>query len=113
MRTGRLDKQVQIARHVETTDSHGEMISNTSTFATRWASIEPIVGREYMMGIGANSVVTTRIRLRCDAVTVALTPANLIYFGGTTYDIETVINPNMENREIILMCASGVRNNAK
>lgn len=112
MITGRLDKVVQLARHVETTDSHGERLSTTSTFASRWASIEPMSGREYRAAIGANSKLITQIRIRYDAITGTLAPSDLVIFGQTVYDIEAVINSRTENRELLLMCQSGVRNNA-
>lgn len=112
MRSGRLNKRIQIARQVETTDAHGERLSATSTFASRWASIEPINGREYIAAIGTNSKITTQIRIRHDSVTATIAPSDLVIYGQTIYDIEAVINSRTENRELLLMCQSGVRNNA-
>lgn len=111
MITGRLDKIVQIARQVETTDASAERMSTTSTFATRWACIEPMSGREYKAAIGTNSKVITQIRLRYDAVTATITPGHLVFFGSVVYDVESIINTRSQNRELLLMCQSGVRNN--
>lgn len=111
MRTGRLNKRVSIARHVETTDDYGQLISSTSTFATRWAAIEPIAGREYFSAQGANSKVSAKIRIRYDSIVAVINAGDLVICGNETYDIESVINPASADEELILMCQTGVRNN--
>ena len=113
MRSGRLSQRVTIARHVETTDDYGELISTTSTFATRWAAIEPIAGREYFTAQGANSQVSVKIRMRYDTTVAAIDAGDIIIHGGVTYDIESVINPSLKGEELILMCKTGVRNNER
>lgn len=111
MRSGRLSQRVSLARHVETTDDYGELMATTSTFAARWAAIEPIGGREYFTAQGANSQVSVRIRLRHDSTTATLTPGEIVTHDGVTYDIESVINPGMKGEELVLMCRTGVHNN--
>ncbi len=113
MRSGRLSQRVSIARHVETTDDYGQLLATTSTFATRWAAIEPIGGREYFTAQGANSDVSVRIRLRYDSAVSGLTAGNIVLHNGVTYDIESVINPSMKGEELVLMCKTGVRNNER
>lgn len=113
MRSGRLRQIVSIARHVETTDDYGQLISATSTFATRWAAIEPIAGREYFTAQGANSSVTVKIRMRYDTTVAAIDAGDIIVHNGTKYDIESIINPTMKGEELILMCKTGTRNNER
>lgn len=113
MRSGRLRQRVQIARHVETTDDYGQLISTTSTFTTRWAAVEPIAGREYFSAQGANSTVSVKIRMRYDTTVAAVDAGDLVIHSGITYDIESVINPNLKGEELILMCQTGVRVNGE
>ena len=112
MRAGRLDKRVSLERIDPGEDDHGEPLETWSTLAVRWASIEPLNGREYLAKSVENSEVTTRIRLRYDSVSSTLTSADRINHNGTIYSIDgPPINPRMQNAELVLMCVLNDRLN--
>ena len=108
MRAGRLRHQVVIQEIVETQDSYGEPAESWDTFVTRRAAIEPLNGREYFASKQENSEVSLRIRMRWDRTANGITTKMRAKFDlhGTShiYDIEAVINPQMRDQELILMC---------
>lgn len=110
IRPGRMSQKISIERVDSGADSFGEALTTWSTLAVRWASIEPLVGREYMVKSGENSEVTTRIRLRYDSTVATITTADRVNHNGVLYDIDSPpINPQMRNSEIILMCVLNER----
>lgn len=116
MRAGRLRHKVTIQEVTETPDAYGEPSESWTTYAERWASIEPLAGREYFAAKQEHSEVDTRIRLRWDRALVAVTPKHRVLYTyplldgspETTqtriFDIEAVLNMQERNREIVLMC---------
>lgn len=104
MRAGRLDKRASFVRKGTQQDSYGQPQQTTTPLFDRWAAIRPLAGREYFAAQSENSEITTEIRVRFDTQTRALTTADQVQHGGLTYDIESIINPNLENKELILMC---------
>jgi SPP1 family predicted phage head-tail adaptor len=69
-------------------------------FATAWASIEPLNGREFFAAQQVNAEVTARIRLR---YLPGVTRQMQVKFGSRTFAIESVINVEERNRELQLM----------
>jgi len=79
-----------------------------TTYATVWASIDPVLGREYFAAEQVQSKVDTKIRCRyqsgvCDAVTTAMRVSH----GAVVYNIEAPINVGNRNEEWLLMCSTG------
>ena len=64
MRAGRLRHRVVIEKNAPTADGSGALVDAWTTFATRWASVEPLSGREFFASRQIEAEVTTRIRLR-------------------------------------------------
>ena len=104
MRAGRLRHKITIERQSATEDAHGERIDTWATLAIRWASVEPLNGKEFFASSGEQSQITTRIRLRYDSTLSDLAPPDRISFNSVIYNIESVINPNELNKDLILMC---------
>lgn len=110
MRAGRLNKRVVIERRDSGKNSFSEPVDVWQSLATRSAGIEPLNGKEYFNAVGENSGVTTRIRLRFDAVTATITSADRINHNGTIYEIVSPpINPQERGAEIVLMCEQNGR----
>lgn len=107
MNAGKLRHQITIDRLTTTQDEMGEIIEGWITIGTFAASVEPINGREYFAAQAIQSEVTTRIRMRYEA---GILPSDRITHGSAIYDLLSVINPEMRNRELILMCKSGATN---
>lgn len=104
MNAGKLRHKVLVERMTTTTDpDYGTQTVAWATVGTFPASVEPISGREYTAHLMALSEVTTRIRMRYLA---GMTTADRITHGGKVYNVLSVINPEMRNEELELMCKS-------
>lgn len=107
MNPGKLRHRISIMKStVAPSTSYGEVVNTWVIFFKAWASIEPIMGslsgRENFIGGQYLSMVDTRITMRYIPVTI--TPSMKVTWGGNDYNIETVLNTNERNNEIVLMC---------
>jgi SPP1 family predicted phage head-tail adaptor len=104
MQSGRLRQRVTVRNLIETQSTiTGELVRTWSTVLDGvWASVEPLQGREYFAASQFQSRIDTKVTLRYS--TVNITPKMTVHNGTHIYNIETVINPELRNREIQLMC---------
>lgn len=100
MKAGDLRRRVEIGRLVTQDDGYGGTMTVWQTFATVWAEIQDLTGREYWAAQQVQSLVTTRVRIRYLA---GLTPAMQIKADGKTYAITSIQDPDGKHRELILM----------
>ena len=98
---GQQRHKILIQSASQAADSYGALVDTYSTFATWWASISPITGREYVSDGKVNSEVTTRMRGRWIS---GILPAMRAKFGTRIFSIVAVININERNREIEILC---------
>ena len=105
IRAGKLDKRVTIQETTEGQDVYGAVTDSWGTFATRWASIEPLNGKEYFQVAERNAEVNTRITMRYIS---GVTPKMRVLYDGRTYDIQSVISHRENKRETVLMCIEDV-----
>lgn len=99
MNSGQLNKRIVIQTPTQTKDSEGYANSSWATFATVWAAVKPMAGRELIMaGVNApqNSVQFT-IRYLAGVL-----PTMRISYGGKYYNITNVANLDDGNRWIEL-----------
>lgn len=101
MQAGRLNQRVTISSRATTVDSYGEPTGSWSTLATVWAVVQPLMGREFQEAKQTEAELTTRIRIR---YRTDVTAAMKAVHGSTTYDIVSVMCPDTDRRELILMC---------
>lgn len=101
MNAGKLDQRVTVERFTSTVDDWGTPIESWAPLFTCWASVEPLVGREYIAAQALQSEVTARIRMRYRP---GLTSQDRVIHEGTTYGIESVIDVRSQHRELVLMC---------
>lgn len=112
MRAGRLRHRITIQTQTQVQDSTGSIVLTWSEFATVWASIEPISGREFFSAAQVQSTVSTRIRIRN---LPGVTETMRILHGTDYYDIQAVLTDAKSGlHEMQLMCvkrsAQGFRN---
>ena len=100
MRSGNLRNSVIIQTPTESFDSNGELISTWATFSTVWASIEPLTGREFWAARTVNAEMIGKIRLR---YINGITPKMRVLFGIRYFNINTIINTDEKNIELILL----------
>ena len=108
MQAGRLRNRITIQQRATTQDSAGEPSNTWTTFATVWASVEPIRGREFFEAQKTSSSVTNRIIIRYSSTVASVAPKMRVNFGSKYYDIEAVLNLEERDKEIHLMCAEVV-----
>lgn len=106
MRAGRLRNMVTVEQPVKgSAGSYGGTAITWTEYAKVWADIIPASGARLFAAQAAQSKVDAEIRMRfLDGITAGMR----INHGGTYYNIEYVLNPNMRDRELVLMCSTGV-----
>lgn len=98
--SGPLRDEVTIQEVAETRDAYGGVIETWGTFATVRASVEPLIGREYFAAQQVQATSTHKIRIRYLS---GLVPKMRVLFGVRVFDIESILNVNERNEEIVIM----------
>lgn len=101
MQAGRLRHQISIQIKTTVSDGMGGFTATWGDETTVWAEIDPPKGREFFASGQTQSEITTRIRIRYLS---GVTPAKRVRFKSRYFDINSVVNPDERNRELILMC---------
>lgn len=102
MKTGDLRQRVTIEQKTAFQDANGEEQITWTTWATVYAAVEPLSGREYLAAGTQQAAIDTRIRVRYrPGIT---TDTMRVAHGSDVYDIESVIHVQERNREVQLMC---------
>ena len=107
MRSGRLNKKITIQKTTQAQSSIGEATDTWLTYAVRWASIEPLLGREYFESQQVNAEETIRFRIRYLS---GVTPKMRISWDSRLFDIRSVVNVGERNKEMLLMAVENVSN---
>jgi SPP1 family predicted phage head-tail adaptor len=84
-------------------DSYGTQAETWETYSVHFAAIEPLTGREFLEAQAQQARVDHRVRFRYDRVTAGIKTGMRLRRGEILYDITSVVNPNMRNREIHVM----------
>jgi SPP1 family predicted phage head-tail adaptor len=105
MRAGPMRNRITIEAPVETQATDGSVITAWETFSTTWASVEPLIGKEYFAQQREQATVSHKIRMRHIA---GITHKMRIAWGTRLFEIESVLNVGERNREIVLMCSEAI-----
>jgi SPP1 family predicted phage head-tail adaptor len=106
MNPGELNKRITIQRKKTTLNSYGENIQDWENLITIWASINPIVGKEYFAAETINSEVTHKIKVRYLNI---IKPNMRIEFNSRIFTIQSIINYKENNTELQIMCNEEVK----
>ena len=105
MRIGRLRHRIVIQQPPDVNqapqDEYGAETPAWTTFATVWASVEPLQGRERLASQEVQAEVSHRMRLRH---LEGLSSRMRVSFDGRIFGITDVINPEERDEEMQLMC---------
>lgn len=101
MQAGKLRHRAELQNMATGQDGYGEETQNYATFATVWAAIEPLQGRELEFAQQISAETNHKVTIRYNSEVKA---TSRIIFGQRTLEVTTVINPKERNRELILMC---------
>lgn len=105
MNIGRLRHRVKLQEKQVTPNEFGEEVVTWVTTSTRWASVEPLRGREYIAARAEGADVTHRVRMRGGAV---VRPEMRLLHDGRALDIEAVMDREERGVELELMCREQV-----
>ena len=100
MRAGRLRHKVTIQDYTESQNTFGEVTKNWTDYATVWAAVEPVKGREFWESQQINAEITTKVTLRYLA---GVKPKMRILHDTRIFEIDSVINVDERNRELQLL----------
>jgi SPP1 family predicted phage head-tail adaptor len=102
---GALRHRITIEAPVETQGEDGTVTQAWETYAAVWASIEPLIGKEYFAQQREQAAVSHKIRMRAlDGVTHKMR----VSWGPRLFEIESALNVGERNRELVLMCRESV-----
>jgi SPP1 family predicted phage head-tail adaptor len=108
MNPGALRHLVTIERPVVTQSDSGAEIATFGTVCKAFASVEPLSGREALQAGQITAEVTTRITLRWQPALDAISAKWRVRHAGIVYDITQPAHLKLEQREVELMCSSGM-----
>jgi SPP1 family predicted phage head-tail adaptor len=100
MKAGNLRNYITIQQKTLKENSNLEKIESWATFATVWAEILPLTGREFWASKQVNSEVTGKIRIRYLS---GVTSKMRVIEDSKTYEIEAVIDTDNRHEELILL----------
>ena len=101
---GKLRERVTIQAATETRNAMGETTQAWSTFVERWASVQCISAREFLLSGQQNTEISHRVRLR---YVEGLTSTMRILWRGRVLEIASAIEHNNRS-EHELLCTERV-----
>lgn len=103
MRAGKLNKKVTILYPVtvQSTVSGEQTITWATFLRNRWAGVEPLSMREQVLSAQIAAQQDTRITIR---YATGITPDMRIVYDGSSYFIDSVLDPDYEHKEIQILC---------
>lgn len=106
MTAGQLREMVDIERLSPQSDGMGGQATSWTVIATFAAAVKPLSGREVVRGMQIEASVTHRVIMRYTAL---VQPGDrLVLRTGQALNIRAVINVEMRDRWLEIMCDSGV-----
>lgn len=100
---GTLRRRITIQRVTETQDDQGQVVETWATLATRWASIEPLQGREFFASQQLDESLDVRFRIRYDSTVGTMTTKDRISWNSRTFDIRSISNLEQRNIEMEIL----------
>lgn len=100
MRAGELRQRITIEEFTETQGDMGDIIEEWVEFATVWADIQPLRGREYWDAQQAQSEVTGEIHIRHRN---DLSPEMRVKYDGRTFQIDSIFHPAEDREKTVLL----------
>tara|TARA_R110000824_G_scaffold64258_4_gene167967 strand:+ start:513 stop:833 length:321 start_codon:yes stop_codon:yes gene_type:complete len=101
MQAGKLNNRVSIQSQTTSLDGYGEPNNSWSTDSTVWASIIPLSGNESQDAEGTTGIISHRVMMRYNT---DASPKKRLLFGSRVFGIESVINTNEADKDLVLLC---------
>jgi len=101
MNIGRMRHRIKINNVNATTDSAGYTVEVPTEFATVWAEVQPVSGKEYFGAAAIKAENTIRFKIRyLNGITNDMT----VEFETKIYNIKSIIDTDMRHKELVLAC---------
>lgn len=102
LRTGDLNKQIEIQKRSSTQDEYGQQTDSWSTIATPYSSVQTFGAQESIQGSVEVSTYKYKFRIRFDPNLERIRNNHRVLFKGRELDIVGVENFNENNIELII-----------
>lgn len=93
--------RVSIQEPTVAADAVGQRVPSWTTVATRWGELIQRQGRE-TEAAAIISVTTWELRIRYESIFASMTPEWRVTTENQTFDVQSVINQNSRNRELLI-----------
>ena len=107
MKACKLKHTVTIQSKSLSQDTFGQPLETWTTEASVRAFVEPLTGQELFRAQQVNAATTTRITIRYRA---GMDASMRIVFESVNYNIQNIIDPEMNHAWLVMMCGSGLNN---
>jgi SPP1 family predicted phage head-tail adaptor len=101
LKIGKLRHRITIEQKAKVSDGAGGYTESWVPFVTIWASVDPVSGKEYYEAQQMQSSVSHKIRIRYKS---GVLPSMRVNFKERIFAVESVINWEERNRDMMLMC---------
>jgi SPP1 family predicted phage head-tail adaptor len=101
MEIGKLRHRIEIQKKTVESDALKQEMETWTPFASCWARVEPLNGREYIAAGQVNAELTARITMRYRE---GVTSDMRVVCKEKVFEILGVVNTDMRNIELVLMC---------
>lgn len=105
MIVGKLRHKVKLQHRSENQATDGSVTYSWTTYATVWAAINPISGKEAFIAQQVKAEANFEIEIRYNS---AVIPSDRVLFGVRVFDINYPKNPDERNEYQILLCKETV-----
>ena len=105
MKIGKLRQRITIQQLSTNTDSFGQGEKGWTHFATCWAAVEPLSGKEFWNAQTIAAEITTRVKIRYRE---GVKPTMRILFGSRIFEIKAITDPEEAKRELQILCSEKV-----
>ena len=105
MEIGKLNKRLTLQNKTTVEDEMGGFTDSYYDEATVWAAIWPISGKEFKQSDRTSMLTTTQIRIRYRSY---LKPWERAKYGNVYYNIVKILNHEMRNEWLDLICEDAI-----
>ena len=105
MNIGRLNKRITILKKVDTINALNQKSKSYQTVATVWASVAPVRGTERYELQKLHEEVTYRVYMRYLS---GIRADMYIQYGDMTFEIQSVIDVDLEHKMLEIDCVEKV-----
>lgn len=96
-----LNTRIELQAFTSTENDFGEEIQEWVTYASAFAKVEPLVGREYIAAMAEQAENNMKVTIRYQA---RVKQADRLLLAGEAWDVLSVQNIKFRNRELLLYC---------